>query len=106
MTFTSVGSALVGPELHRRLAPVTGRPLAILALGTLLVALGAALIASIRQRRVRLQWALAAMLILALAGFTSGCAAPGPAPETDTITVTATSGNATQSVTFTVMVTQ
>lgn len=106
VTFTTVGSALVGPGLHRPHAPVTGPPLAILALGTLLVALGAALIASIRQRRVRVQWALGAMLILALAGFTIGCAAPGPAPETDTITVTATSGNATQSVTFTVMVTQ
>jgi hypothetical protein len=107
VTFTAVGSALPGPGSHRPQAPVGGPPLVILALETLLMALGAALIASTRQRRLRLQWAFAAMLILAFVRFASGCAASQPpAPQTSTVMVTATSGNATQSVTFTLMLTQ
>ena len=83
-----------------------------LAWAGLLLALGAAFTLAGRQRKLRLRWALAAMLILAFAGFTSACGGggtpvmhnPGTPAGTYMITVTATSGNATANTMFTLTV--
>ena len=87
----------------------------ILAWGTLLMALGAGIIASRRERGVRLRWALAALLILAFSGFTAACGGggssmpqpmPGTTPNTYPIMVMASSANATHTSTFMVTVSQ
>jgi hypothetical protein len=85
----------------------------ILAWATLLMALGAGIIAARRERGARLRWALAALLILAFSGFTAACGGggssmpqpmPGTTPGSYMITVTASSANVMQPASFTLTV--
>jgi len=108
---TTTAPSSVLPQLRGPRGPVGTQPLVILAWGTLLMALGAGIIATRRERGARLRWALAALLILAFSGFTSACGGgggkmmlPGTNPGTYPITVMAVSANASHSATFTVTV--
>jgi len=110
---TTTAPSLIIPNSPEPWYPANFHSHLALAWAGLLLALGAAFTLAGRQRKLRLRWALAAMLILAFAGFTSACGGgggtpvmhnPGTPAGTYMITVTATSGNATANTMFTLTV--
>ncbi len=116
VSFMTTAPSLVAPRGRRRGPPVAAPPVVVFAWGSLLAALSAGLIAAARQRRTRLRWVFAVLLLLAFAGMTGGCGGssgngggggggnPGTMPGTYPITVMATSGSVSHSVTYTLTV--
>jgi IPT/TIG domain len=113
LSCTTTAPSLVAPRTREPWGPTSAPRTMALAWASLLAALGAAFLAAMRQRRLWLRWALAAMLILAFAGLTSACGGgggttvvhnPGTTPGTYPITVMATSANASHTTTFTLTV--